>query len=237
MIKFFRHIRQSLIMENKTSKYFKYAIGEIILVVIGILIALQVNNWNEDRKIKKWEQKFLLEVKNELQNNLEQLQKVYDVQQIRINACKAIHQLILTKEKNNKKTIDSLFFEMQKSNRTFFPTTGVYDLGLASGKLENLQNEQLKYAIMNLYNHYYKRLIYNGELQDGVEDVIDWEKRKYYDISKEQLKSWEQILDPDFNDQILFILEQTLIYQGLVNDNLTQIKSLIEVTKKEISND
>ena len=49
MIKFFRHIRKSLLMENKTSKYFKYAIGEIILVMIGILLALQVNNWNEER--------------------------------------------------------------------------------------------------------------------------------------------------------------------------------------------
>ena len=50
MIKFFRNIRKSLLMENKTSRYFKYAIGEIILVIIGILIALQINNWNENRK-------------------------------------------------------------------------------------------------------------------------------------------------------------------------------------------
>ncbi|WP_204346702.1 hypothetical protein [Psychroserpens algicola] len=50
MIKFFRNIRQNLLSEGKTGKYFKYAIGEIILVVIGILIALQINNWNEKRK-------------------------------------------------------------------------------------------------------------------------------------------------------------------------------------------
>ena len=50
MIKFFRHIRKSLLEENKMGKYFKYAIGEIILVVIGILIALQINNWNEGIK-------------------------------------------------------------------------------------------------------------------------------------------------------------------------------------------
>ncbi len=50
MIKFFRKIRQNLLSEGKTGKYFKYAIGEIILVVIGILIALQINNWNENRK-------------------------------------------------------------------------------------------------------------------------------------------------------------------------------------------
>ncbi len=50
MIKFFRKIRQNLLMENKTGKYFKYALGEIVLVMIGILLALQINNWNEKRK-------------------------------------------------------------------------------------------------------------------------------------------------------------------------------------------
>lgn len=53
MIKLFRNIRQNLLNEGKTSKYLKYAIGEIILVVIGILIALQINNWNENQKQKK----------------------------------------------------------------------------------------------------------------------------------------------------------------------------------------
>jgi len=53
MIKFFRQIRKTLLMENKTSKYFKYAIGEIVLVVIGILIALQINNWNQAQTEKR----------------------------------------------------------------------------------------------------------------------------------------------------------------------------------------
>ncbi|WP_432410518.1 DUF6090 family protein [Rasiella sp. SM2506] len=52
MIKFFRRIRKNLLTENKFSKYLLYAIGEIILVVIGILIALNINNWNEERKEK-----------------------------------------------------------------------------------------------------------------------------------------------------------------------------------------
>ena len=50
MIKFFRKIRYDLMEQNKTGKYLKYAIGEIVLVVIGILIAISINNWNENRK-------------------------------------------------------------------------------------------------------------------------------------------------------------------------------------------
>jgi len=59
MIKFFRKIRQNLLSQGKTGKYFKYAIGEIVLVVIGILIALQINNWNENRKEKIKTQTYL----------------------------------------------------------------------------------------------------------------------------------------------------------------------------------
>ena len=69
MIKFFRKIRQKLLSENKFSKYFIYAIGEIILVVIGILIALQVNNWNEERKSNIETNKIREELNAEFYNN------------------------------------------------------------------------------------------------------------------------------------------------------------------------
>ena len=70
MIKFFRHIRKNLLMENKTSKYFKYAIGEIILVVIGILIALQINNWNEQRKVNTQVEELFAKSYSELEYNI-----------------------------------------------------------------------------------------------------------------------------------------------------------------------
>ena len=58
----------------ETGKYLRYAVGEIVLVVIGIFIALQVNNWNEYRKEKVEEKKILLSLHNEISNNLESLQ-------------------------------------------------------------------------------------------------------------------------------------------------------------------
>jgi uncharacterized membrane protein YgaE (UPF0421/DUF939 family) len=77
MIKFFRKIRQSLLIENKLSRYLLYAIGEIVLVVIGILIALQVNNWNEGRKELAKSHEILREIAENLEyNNAQFLQEI-----------------------------------------------------------------------------------------------------------------------------------------------------------------
>ena len=73
MIKIFRHIRQRLLGENKFSKYLLYAIGEIILVVIGILIALSINNWNERTKLKIEEQKLISSLIKEIESNIDKL--------------------------------------------------------------------------------------------------------------------------------------------------------------------
>jgi hypothetical protein len=77
MIKLFRKIRQNQIMENKTGKYFKYAIGEVILVVIGILIALSINNWNNKRLESSKEQFFLKNLQSDFKANIIEFNRVY----------------------------------------------------------------------------------------------------------------------------------------------------------------
>ncbi|MFT4661024.1 MAG: hypothetical protein ACI8XB_001295 [Patiriisocius sp.] len=76
MIKFFRHIRKSILTENKTGKYFKYAIGEILLVMVGILLALQVSNWNQERVAAQKEQLLLEALHNEFIENKTQLEHI-----------------------------------------------------------------------------------------------------------------------------------------------------------------
>lgn len=71
MIKFFRHIRKTMIKENRVSKYMLYAIGEIVLVVAGILIALQLNNWNTEQKRTEQELSLLIEMRENLLNDLD----------------------------------------------------------------------------------------------------------------------------------------------------------------------
>jgi len=74
MINFFRKIRQQLLTQNKVSKYLLYAIGEIVLVVIGILIALSINNWNEEQKNRIEEKNLLLELRTEFREKKEELE-------------------------------------------------------------------------------------------------------------------------------------------------------------------
>lgn len=234
MIKFFRHIRKSLLMENKTSKYFKYAIGEIILVVIGILIALQINNWNEIKKTNKWEKRFLKDLRNELKNDFEQLTAVYNMQINKGNANRKVLELIKTAKKQDKALVDSVYAIAQYGNTTFFPTTGVYDSALSSGKIENIKNDSLKYGILNLYNHFYKRLIYNGEVLDGVVGKVDWENKKYWSESEQALNSWESVNDYEFKAQTEYLIAQNSVYTRIAKGNLEQISVVMEIISNEL---
>ena len=74
MLRFFRQIRQNLFTDNKFRKYLLYAVGEVLLVVIGILIALQINNWNEERKTRLQDREFLNNLKVELSVDIAALQ-------------------------------------------------------------------------------------------------------------------------------------------------------------------
>ena len=235
MIKFFRNIRKKLAAENKVTPYLRYAIGEIVLVVIGILIALSINNWNENRKNNSWEKKFLTDLKNELEKNKEQLQNIDFIQTKKGDDLIETITLVKNADPLNKSKIDSLFAMTQVSNPTFFPTTGVYDSGLAAGKIENVKNDALKYAIMNLYNHYYKRLVYNGEILDEVVGKVDWEELKFYDNFSKTIKGWNSVIDPDFLAQLDYQLFRNSIYTRLTKQNLEVIDNVIDSISKELN--
>lgn len=94
MIKFFRHIRKRLVSENKLSKYLLYAIGEIVLVVIGILIALSINNWNEGRLALDKERTTLSNLNSEFSENLKDLDSINTILLRTIQANESIFNMI-----------------------------------------------------------------------------------------------------------------------------------------------
>ena len=140
MFRFFRQIRQRLLTHNKFSKYLLYAIGEILLVVIGILIALQIDNANEYRKERGQERELLLQLKSEYRSNLEQLESKMDLRNKMISASyKLLDYIDHPNERNIDSTLKYLGFTILTP--TFDPI--VNDI-ISSGRIQLLQHPHLK---------------------------------------------------------------------------------------------
>jgi hypothetical protein len=144
MINFFRKIRYNLIETGKTGKYLKYAIGEIILVVIGILIALAINNWNEARKLSKQEIVYLDNLRNDINSQIQILDIYIDFEDIIIDQT---NDIIKHFEINDGfKNMDSIFPKIHDlSVRWTFSNANITLLQmLNSNQINIIQNRQLR---------------------------------------------------------------------------------------------
>ena len=133
-----------MLSEGNTGKYFKYAIGEIILVVIGILIALQINNWNEQRIERKKEQAILKRLTNEFRSNREQL---LDKIESRNDIIKKCSRLLSYYNEPEKADIDSILAYLGSIVPTTFDP--IQNDLVSSGSIEIITNEELKQLLIN----------------------------------------------------------------------------------------
>jgi len=146
MIKFFRKIRYDLMGKNKTGKYLKYAIGEIALVVIGILIALQINNFNNSRQETKIEQAYLLSLQTEYENNLEKINISLQKNKERMNAVEDMLTLFDTNvlDTISNTTISDILYSVFSGDATYQPSKGVLTDIISSGNLNVIKNKKLR---------------------------------------------------------------------------------------------
>jgi len=174
MIKFFRNIRKTYLMENKTSKYLKYAIGEIVLVVIGILIALAVAEWNNSRHSRKTEIRLL----NELHKGLSQDFNTINEELLKINNCIAgIIELDSLLNLNVPKADEHLY-------ELFGNVYGMRNLNLNKALYEDLKStgfgiikdEKLRSQIINVFENNYKSIEGFKQIEVFVNEV----NRPYY---------------------------------------------------------
>ncbi len=150
MINFFRKTRKKLADNNQFFKYSRYALGEIVLVVIGILIALSINNWNQNRLKKIDEIKTLKSLLDEFNENLVKFDLNYKDQLNRNEIVKRLLDPNINQE--SFETLDSLIYYLGW-NFKFNPSTGIYNSVINSGKIEIVSNDSLKNAISNFNNY------------------------------------------------------------------------------------
>jgi hypothetical protein len=167
MTNFFRRIRKKLADDNKPIQYIRYAIGEIVLVVVGILIALQINNWNEWRKERIIEKSILLELENNLERNI----ALIDIAAAEMIEIKKSTGTLIEIIAERKSYADTLKYHFSQLNRS-----GSYLLKLNTNGYESLKNigfeiltsKMLKNEILSLFEISYPRYIQETEVVNAT---------------------------------------------------------------------
>lgn len=160
-MKIFRKIRQQLAAQNKVAAYSRYAIGEILLVVIGILIALQVNNWNEQRKQRAKELHYLSNIRTDLNLNIAEINSYIASRNAKTESAKIVLEYY-----EGKPLTDIDAFNMHTVNvytwHKFFQINNTFQELTNSGNLSIISNDSIKNSLLNLET-LYKKLKYEEE--------------------------------------------------------------------------
>ena len=227
MIPIYRKIRKKMADDNKPMKYMRYAIGEIILVVIGILIALSINNWNEERKWNDLEKDILIEFKQNLLDDVNDMEINLSFHERAISSSQFISHVI----ENNLPYHDSLdiHFTNVYIIPLFLPTTTAFqNLNKTGTKL--IKNDSLRHEIIGLYERkyiYLKNWI-DGERGRLLEDFSGLYRSKFSTLDffgKTHPRNFDKlILDQEYsnyiNHQIYFSKYSLSLY--LVRKNLAK---------------
>lgn len=171
MIKFFRRIREQLLSANKFSKYLIYAIGEIVLVVIGILIALQINNWNERRNTRALAKNYLTDIKRDLKTDTLTFHAAIE----RIGKTISKNELLLNPKYLESISTDSILSFLETS----FHSTRIYHIDNATYlKLSNtgfLEAGIFDAVFTDINNYYNKEYV-------AYSEYIEWDEDQSIDL-------------------------------------------------------
>ena len=165
MIRFFRSIRRTLFAEGKAANYTGYAIGEILLIVVGILIAVQISNWNEARKTAAKEIEILNSIKAELESDLNFLAIVTNIHEEIISSSSVIIRY-MEEDLPYDKSLSQHFFKSSNSSIRLYSTAAFETL--KSLGVDLISNDSLRQQIIQLYDSWYP---YMDSFQDNLENL------------------------------------------------------------------
>ena len=181
-MRFFRKLRKKLFAENKISKYLIYAIGEIILVVIGILIALAINNYNQERALRHKEQAYLKSLKEEFETNKVKLKELMQVNRNNYRGAKQIIQLSEKQDNIDEEEFSEIMYQTFSYDISFNPNNSVLTEMINSGSLKDVSNSELRKRLTNWFSRLEDISRQEKDLGDQREDVLDVFKSDEYSL-------------------------------------------------------
>lgn len=169
MTTFFRRIRKTMADDNRPMQYARYAIGEIALVVIGILIALQINNWNVQRQKEKLEKVLLEQVKMDLLTVDSDVENDMTILELGMKS----HHSILASFNINQKYADSMCFDFYwlTQDEYIYPKEAVYGRIKEEG-LDIIKNDSIRFGLKAIYESIYPRLTKTNAFYPDIEDLF-----------------------------------------------------------------
>lgn len=246
MFKFFRQLRKNQLMSDKTRKYIFYAIGEILLVVVGILIALQVNNWNEKRLVEEEVNAIVLNLNSEFRENLEQLNN--DLQRIDSVLYGLEGLLEQTLEKNNSiaQHVFNELLETTFTTPTWSPSSVVVEELKYSGGFSRLNDETLKRLLFDWERHYLNQQSildgYNMYAEEYIEYItlngsvrtLDAISGTIPDLKPSAIaeNNLRMLRDPLFENRIDNFYFLAYLLRDSYRESAVKLKAIIEHTEK-----
>ncbi|WP_318344046.1 DUF6090 family protein [Flagellimonas baculiformis] len=182
MLKFFRKIRRGLIADKKISNYLLYAIGEIVLVVIGILIALAIDNANEQHIKREKEQVYLMGLREEFRTSKLKLEELIRVNQVSYEAAKNIVSMMDNVEKASEKQLSTLFVDAFAPDIFFNPNNSLLFEMISSGSLKDITNDTLRIRLTNWVATIDDIANQEKFLGDQRTTIVDWFRTEGYRI-------------------------------------------------------
>jgi hypothetical protein len=224
MIKFFRKIRQRLLSENKFSKYLIYAIGEIVLVVIGILIALALNKQSNIKENNKLRDLYITQLDNEAERNIDVLNSHIDWSNRILEELDTLKILVLNKDYDNPKLL-SKSHALYVSNH-FKPDMVTYENLKFSGDLKLFNELKIRNSISNAYHSFNKI--------KGVEEIDREAKNGFF---TEYFLPYSKLIDmskssKNFGKDVIFenmVLTRTTLLSQNIREYLNSIEALKEL--------
>ena len=233
MIKFFRKIRQKQLTENKFSKYLLYAIGEIILVVIGILIAISINNWKESLELKTIERQVYNDVLQELRTDLAEIQGKHRDNQNHLSRFYYGSEIILNDTQMKlADTLGLIAMELTQFS-DFNKNKTAYDALATSGKLELITNKNILRQLQQLGNHY----TYINRLEKNNEQLVYMTIPKLFDyirMNPFQVIIPEALYSYQFHNTIEGFIHMGKEKDGLYEQAEKNLDNLIVLLEKEL---
>jgi len=225
--------------DNRPLKYMRYAIGEIILVVIGILIALQINTWNEERKLKSKERKSLTELRKDLNQNLNDI----GINIISLQKCKKSNETIIYHIENKLAYNDSLdyHFSMLYPFISFTINQTTYET-LKQNGFDLISNDSLRNSISNLYADKFKAYqtfentyMVNHYL-DHIKPMFISEFVTFELYSSAHPKNYDQFILNSENKQVLIFTADFCNNFIRMQSNLkTEVEKIIDMIDREVN--